>query len=398
MVRAVSYLLKNAFYDRVCDSLSKPSNEKMLFRYIAQFRDRNISTLSSPYITKIIAFNSGGEDANVLFRACGVTREEVDPVVKEALKVLQLDKTGEGQGDSKNVTAFRVILIMAMSFFFKDKEKLRALYLYYAYSLYYSVYSNYWISEDRINKECMEYTINNMSNKFGIKKEQSVEGMLAATLQVAVDTYSNLLTEVSDYDIVQIINAFKTRISHSMRNIRNQYEINYRNGDRYFESIEKTAEGEFIMDRENSVTMVTTLAAAYTTTFFQNPINLKLVKIVANMHEVSESEIRTAISVLHDEGDHKEVQRFYECMFQLFFEAYPNARERDINSNKFLVAADAIYKKGNSNDKKIIMIKDYTHKWLKRASNTYRSVTRAATINDYRKAIYMYFVLFVSTK
>ena len=398
MVRAVSYLLKTAFYDRVCDSLSKPSNEKMLFRYIAQFRDRNISTLSSPYITKIIAFNSGGEDANVLFRACGVSREEVDPVVKEALKVLQLDKTGEGQGDSKNVTAFRVILIMAMSFFFKDKEKLRALYLYYAYSLYYSVYSNYWISEDRINKECMEYTINNMSNKFGIKKEQSVEGMLAATLQVAVDTYSNLLTEVSDYDIVQIINAFKTRISHSMRNIRNQYEINYRNGDRYFESIEKTAEGEFIMDRENSVTMVTTLAAAYTTTFFQNPINLKLVKIVANMHEVSESEIRTAISVLHDEGDHKEVQRFYECMFQLFFEAYPNARERDINSNKFLVAADAIYKKGNSNDKKIIMIKDYTHKWLKRASNTYRSVTRAATINDYRKAIYMYFVLFVSTK
>lgn len=398
MVRAVSYLLKNAFYDRVCDSLSKPSNEKMLFKYIAQFRDKNISTLSSPYITNIIVFSMSGEDANVLFRACGVTREEVDPVVKEALKVLQLDKTGENKGDSKNVNAFRVILIMAMNFFFKDKAKLRALYLYYAYSLYFSVFTNFWISADRINKECMEYTINSMSNKFGIKKEQSVEGLMAATLQVAVDTYSNLITELSDYDIIQIINAFKTRISHAMRNIRNQYEINYRNGDRYFESIEKTADGELIMDRDNSVTMVTNLATSYTTSFFQNPINLKLVKIVANMHEVSESEIRTAISVLHDEGDHKEVQRFYECMFQLFFESYPNARERDVNSNKFLVAADAIYKKGNSNDKKIIAIKDYTHKWLKRASNTYRSVTRVATINDYRKAIYMYFVLFVSTK
>ena len=398
MVRAVSYLLKNAFYDRVCDSLSKPSNEKMLFKYIAQFRDRNISTLSSPYITNIIVFSMNGEDANVLFRACGVTREEVDPVVKEALKVLQLDKTGENKGDSKNVNAFRVILIMAMNFFFKDKDKLRALYLYYAYSLYFSVFTNFWISADRINKECMEYTINSMSNKFGIKKEQSVEGLMAATLQVAVDTYSNLITELSDYDIIQIINAFKTRISHAMRNIRNQYEINYRNGDRYFESIEKTADGELIMDRDNSVTMVTNLATSYTTSFFQTPINLKLVKIVANMHEVSESEIRTAISVLHDEGDHKEVRRFYECMFQLFFESYPNARERDVNSNKFLVAADAIYKKGNSNDKKIIAIKDYTHKWLKRASNTYRSVTRVATINDYRKAIYMYFVLFVSTK
>ena len=311
---------------------------------------------------------------------------------------MQLDKIGENKGDSKNVNAFRVILIMAMSFFFKDKDKLRALYLYYAYSLYFSVFTNFWISADRINKECMEYTINSMSNKFGIKKEQSVEGLMAATLQVAVDTYSNLITELSDYDIIQIINAFKTRISHAMRNIRNQYEINYRNGDRYFESIEKTADGELIMDRDNSVTMVTNLATSYTTSFFQTPINLKLVKIVANMHEVSESEIRTAISVLHDEGDHKEVQRFYECMFQLFFESYPNARERDVNSNKFLVAADAIYKKGNSNDKKIIAIKDYTHKWLKRASNTYRSVTRVATINDYRKAIYMYFVLFVSTK
>lgn len=398
MQRAVSYLLKNAFYDRVCDSLSKPSNEKMLFTYIAKFRDRNISILSSPYITDIIVFNMNGEDANVLFRACGVTREEVDPVIKEALKVLQLDKTGEGQGDSKNVNAFRVILIMAMSFFFKDKAKLRMLYLYYAYSFYFSIFTNYWIKADRINKECMEYTINNLSNKFGIKKAGSVEGMLAATLQVATDTYSTLFLECADYDIVQIINAFKTRVSHTMRKIRGQYEINYRNGDRYFTSIEKTADGDIIMDRDNSITMVTGLATTYTTSFFQNPINLKLVKITAKMHEVSESEIRTAISVLHDEGDPKDVQRFYECMFQLFFESYPNARERDVNSNKFLVAADAIYKKGNSNDKKILTIKDYTHKWLKTASNTYRSVTRAATINDYRKAIYIYFVLFVSTR
>lgn len=398
MQRAVSYLLKNAFYDRVCDSLSKPSNERMLFTYIAKFRDKNISTLSSPYIKDIIVFNSNGEDADVLFRACGVSRAEVDPVVKEALKVLQLDKTGEGQGDSKNITAFRVILIMAMSFFFKDKAKLRMLYLYYAYSLYFTIFTKFWIKSDRINNECMEFTINNLSNKFGIKKEGSLEGMLAATLEVAVDTYSTLIVECADYDIVQVINAFKTRIDHSMRNIRNQYEINYRNGDRYFTSIEKTADGDIIMDRDNSITMVTGLATTYTTQFFQNPINLRLAKLTAKMHEVSESEIRTALSVLHDEGDPKEVQRFYECMFQLFFETYPTARERDVNSNKFLVAADAIYKKGNSNDRKIIAIKEYTHKWLKTASNTYRSVTRAATINDYRKAIYIYFVLFVSTK
>ena len=396
--RPNTWILKNAFYDKICDSLSKPKNERMLFEHIARYRDKNIDVLSSPYILNIMLFNLNGDDGNVLFRACGLDKEEVESVLKETLKVIKLDKVNRTGDSAANVIPFRVILILAMGHYWKDKPKLQTLWLYYAYSFYFSVYNNYFQRRDAINEECMIYTINSMSNKFDIKKQASLEKMLDATMAVAVDTYSPLFSSLGDMDIVNLINAFKTRVSHKIASIRQEYDKNYKNGDRIFTTVEKNADGEFIVDRENNLSRIDLLATQYTSNFFQNQISIKNVTLAASMNEVSANELRTAISLLHSKGDSKEVRTFYNNIFQLFFEEYPNAKVSDINSNKFLVAADAIYKKGNSNDVKVRTIKDLSHKWLKRGSNTYRSTTRPDTVNRYRKAIYMYFVLCVTTK
>ena len=92
MERDITFFLKDAFYEKVCNSLKNPKNERELFAYIANFRNRNINTLSSPYITNIIVFNTVGEDANIVFRCCGVEKAEVEAVLKTALKAIKLDK------------------------------------------------------------------------------------------------------------------------------------------------------------------------------------------------------------------------------------------------------------------------------------------------------------------
>lgn len=397
MERDITFFLKDAFYERVCTSLKDPKNERELFAYIANFRNKNINTLSSPYITNIIVFNTVGEDANIVFKCCGVEKAEVESVLKTALKAIKLDKTKTGD-QASNITAMRAILIMAMAFYYKDKDKLKILSMYYSYSFYYSVFTVFFGSRDRINMECMEYTVNNLSNKFILKREGSLDGLLYATMIVAVEKYSDRFKRLADIDIVNLAMAFKTRVTHTMCNIYQAYYDNYHKGGRYFESIEKNAEGEIIVDRENNLMMVEGLASQYTTAFFQTSINMTNVKIAANLCEASVNEIRSCIELLHREGDPREVRKFYECLFYLFFSAYPNAKQRDINSNKFLSAADAIYKKGNSNDPNIRTIKDLSHKWLNTGSKTYKSCKRTATQNNFRKAIFLYFVIIVSTK
>ena len=65
---------------------------------------------------------------------------------------------------------------------------------------------------------------------------------------------------------------------------------------------------------------------------------------------------------------------------------------------KFLASANAIYKKGNSKDDNITNIKNITHEWLSKGSPVYARTQRVATMNTYRKCIFLYFVMIVSSK
>lgn len=403
LVRDTTYLFKNAFFDKLCESLMKPANEKMFFKHVQNFRNKNIDTLSSPYIENNIIFNSNGEDSKVVFRACGLEKEEVDKKLNEVLKAVKLDKTNQGKisaagGNAANITSLRIVMLMMMAHYLDNPEKLRIVYLYYTYSFYFSVYTNFFQRKENINMECMKYTINNMTNKFDIKKAGSLEQVLDDTVATAINTYTDKLKRLSDIDMIEVINAIKTRVSHKMKSIRQEYQRNMDSGNRYFESIEKNDKGEFIIDKENSSVLVESLASEYTLTFFQSPIDLKIITLSAKLNSVSVNELRMAISLLHESVNQAELKEFYSCLFQLFFEAYPKAMKRDVNSNRFYVAADQIYKKGNSKDRNVIRTKELTHVWLQRGSNTYRSTTRPDTINDYRRAIYTYFVMVVSTK
>lgn len=395
--RPDTWILKNAFYDRVCASLEKQQNQKMLFQHIARYRDRHFNVLSSPYILDSMYFSLNGEDGNVLFKACGVEKSEVEPVLKETLKVVKLDKVNRTGDAAANIIPFRIIMIMAMAYFWDEKPKLRTLWLYYTYSFYFSVFTNYFQKRDNINEECMIYTINSMSNKFDIKKQASLEAMLDSTMSVAVNSYSHLFKSMSDMDIINLINAFKTRVSHKIACIRQEYEKNYKQGNRVFTTVERNSEGE-IIPRENNISTIDMLSTQYTTSFFQTQLNLKNIQLSANMNQVSSNELQTALSILQGGRNSQEVKEFYNCLFQIFFEEYPSAKVSDVNSNKFLVAADAIYKKGNSNNQNVLRIKEISHNWLKKGSNTYRSSKRPDTQNRYRKAIYIYFTLSVSTK
>lgn len=388
--RSTTYL-KDAFYKRVCDALSKKKNQDMLFKHIAAFRNKNINILANPLITDSIFFNSAGADGKIILEACEITEAEMRPVIQKAKVAVKLDESG------KNITPFNILMIMAMSYFYNDPTKLKMLMLYYACGFYYLVYYSSFQSF-KPNSECMQYTIDNLSNKFILKKEGSLEKAIIVSMGNAITFYKDILKRLTDYDVCNtLIPSLRTRVSGMIKNVVNEYMTNYNKGNKLFTQVERNEEGEFIIDRDSDIARVQRYANIYTIKFFSNPVNLDIARTVAEMHkDVSSNELRTCISYIHDDDKSNSLEIFYQSMFSLFFNDYPDVKPEDIQSLKFLAAADAAYKKGNSKDPNIANIKNISHEWLRHGTNIYKHTTRTATLNSYRKALYLYFVMLVS--
>jgi hypothetical protein len=69
---------------------------------------------------------------------------------------------------------------------------------------------------------------------------------------------------------------------------------------------------------------------------------------------------------------------------------------QEVGSNRFLVYCLDTYKKSNTTDENIIKIKRVLDKWLDDLG-TYKKTQRLATINNFRRALFMFFVMSITT-
>jgi predicted RNA-binding protein Jag len=387
-----TFILRDAFYPTVEKHLKNTSQVNAFLRYVAEYRNKNIDILSSIYPTRFLIFERTGEDSNIVFRTCGVNRNDIMPKVKEARKAVLLD-----QIKSDENVELCTMLIMMMKYFYNDKEKLRACYMYYAYSVWHLVYKKYY-NKYAPSADVVQYTIDELNNKFDVKKLGSLDAAIEKFMSAFADWAEDKLERLSDKDIIDIMQSVRTRLNAMNKNIGNKIHANAKAGNRTFVSTETNDDtGELIADRESNLGSASVLASQYTTKFFTAGASAKLCHTAAGMCGVSESELRTAVSLIIAERNVREVKTFYECLFYAFFSYYPQSTVADVKTTKFIAAANSIYKKGNSLDKNINTIKDLSHVWLEKGSRTYKVSNHAATKNSFRKAIYMYFVLSCAT-
>ena len=379
-------ILCDTFYPTVAKNLADTNKAKKFFRYALEYRNRNIDILTNPLITNYLIFQRDGEDANIIFRTCGIDRKELNAKIHEVRKLLVLDKVASADSDSFDIS---VALIFMMKYYRKDTPKLKIVQMYYMYSIYHLVYKKYF-NTFKANEEVMQYTMDHMSQKFDIVKLGSLEKALESKMISIQYWMDDKMDPLTDMNIIEIINSIRTRLNDMIKKIRQQYDINYKQGNRVFTTKERNSEGEYMYDNESNLGAVYQLSSAYTTKFYSG-VDAKICHNAAKMCGVSENELRATIEYIMRDSDTRLVSEFYDAIFYAFFQQYPSASTKDVKSVKFVAAADSLYKKGNSNDKNIIRIKELSHVWLDKGSNTYRVTTRAATQNNFRKALYLYF-------
>ncbi len=386
----IQYTLKDKYYETVVANVVK--NERKLFSHISKYRNREIEkwadTLECLYQTPLFK----DIDWKIVFDVSGVNEKEMDKDINSLIKALGHTKM--------NFTSFRTILFFMMRHYIvtDQPKKLEMIVRYYGYSIYFSLWSRFFKSKGfNPDKNVLRYTVENLTNKFIVRQLGSIDEMLLYGINLATETYLHRLVRCSDYDIWSVIDQIRNRIGGYVKSLCNIYMEDYNHDNKIYlsDAIKKDGTLTEIIEMVSVGGEVMSLARSYSTKFFSTNPSKGTIDKAAKFAGVSPSELGAAIHMLHQKNSSEEVTTFYASIFSLFYDSDEHPKESDLHSIKFLSVMEGIYKKGNSNNKNILAVKLLMEKWLQEGSAVYRASNRQATLNNFKKSIYYYFIFTV---
>lgn len=377
-----SFVIKEKIYPLVEKEISKPQSKNKFKEIVAAYMDKNIDKLSTagPVYRTLFTDYDTGQVFNLL---------NIDPKqIQETLKLSNYIK-----GSWMNVSnPFNIVSAMIIRYakISKDQALMSSAIMYLTLSMYPSLHYKYFKFQP--NEEIMAYTVSTLNLKYKIKNTGTMWKALIETTSLSDATYTKNLLNCSDKDVTDYIQAFKTRLNSLLKNITNNFMKNHKAQNFLNMSEENDDPDNYKVADSNS----------YIIERMSNSISLKLsvsgadaviVKLAAQLSNISINDLRNTVNdIIADKENKNDVRKMIESILYLYLNDH-HLVISDIKSNNFLFFCLNIYKKTNITNKNIIFIKETLNRWLTKYSDTYKKTNRLATISNFKKALYLFFVI-----
>lgn len=366
-------------YDKVKNNMSDKSNVNKFKNHITKYFDKNSEILFDVKLTKQLLFSNLDKEA--VFLLSGLSIDLIKSTIKESKFIKD---SWQIMNEPLNI-AF--VLIIKYFHDNKMKNELEMTLIYYSCYFYSSLFYKFFPYAP--NENIMNYTINNLSNKYKIKKLGSLFKSLEDTTKVSHSKYDTKLERATDEDLAQYILCLKTRVNEFIKNIANEFyknekEKNYIN----FEEDNYSEDNYHIADNNSFAIQRVTDKVLLNLT--QNGPDMRFVKAAANMNQISVSVFRNAILNIMEKSPN-EIREIINLILQVYLFDDKNSVD-EIRSKKFIVHAIDLYKKSNTNDELVLKIKQILDEWLKENSDSYAKTQRKATLTNFRRALYYFFI------
>ena len=377
-----SNALITILYPIVEQSLKNKNNINKLNISIANFLDKNSEILQDIGPSDRLIFSMNDREA--ILTASNLNELDIKKAVKESDYI---NAKWHVATDPINISGALISRYFLLSNNKKELELFLTYFGCYMYALLHYQYFQYGA-----NRNIMDFTINNLSNKYKIKQLGSVLETIKNTVMTSHSTYEKELIRGTDEDLVNYISSLRVRINDFLKNIKREYTKNH-DSQNYlnYDSDDYSEENYHIAD--NTLYMIKRITDATVLHLNTYGANMKIASFAAQLSKVSINEVRNVVTHLSDK-DTQDVSKLCELILLLFLTDNKNSIN-DIKTQKFFSEAISIYAKSNTKDKLIIDIKTILDKWLNKYSSRYRKTNREATLSYFRKAIYIYFVLYI---
>lgn len=372
--------VKDAIYPSIDSAFSQKQNVNKYEQIIASFIDKNHELLSDIGPMKIILFTDN--ERNQIYNLVDVTPSQV-----KAAK----NKSKDIKSDGLNLAdPFKSLMTMVVRFFSlkKDQQMVRLSTLYLGLSLYPSLFSKYWKYPP--NEKIMRYTINNLSNKYKIKQFGTLLATLDDICYGAYELHKDIIDKGDDKAIPLFVLSMQTRLNSFLKKICNEWNNNYKSGKYLEEEFESNEEDNY-REAESTIYAVSKIIDNVSMRLIIDGPPMKIITLTANNNQVSVNELRNYLNTMINNENRDEIRKIIEHILMLFlYDSHHSSR--DINTDEFLIYCLDTYKRSNTTDQNIVAIKKILDGWLERL-DVYKKTQRVATINSFRRALFMFFVL-----
>lgn len=375
-----SVILAN-IYPKVEQAFTSKDTQRKFMNIVASYVDRNVNRLSTAGPSKRTLFSD--MERNKVYGLIDFDPKSCKAIVKQSNYIKSSWKIVNDP--------FNLIMMMILRFAKLNKlDQINQLAVtYLTLSMYPSLHYKYFKFEP--NEAIMQYTINNLSNKFKVKQVGNILQALVDTTALADKTYDKFIRHANDKELTDYINAYKTRLNSLIKKIRDAFEKDYRSGNYMNTERDNEDETDFMMSDSNSLLIQRVVDQVALKLSINGP-DSRIVDISAKMNQVSVNETRNTLNIItQNKEESVNIRALCEAILYLYLFNGEN-HVSDLNGSKFLTFCLAVYKKSNTNDENVIKIKTILDTWIEKYSETYRKTQRVATVNNFRRALYTFFV------
>jgi hypothetical protein len=375
-----SVILAN-IYPKVEQAFTSKETQRKFSAIVASYVDRNVNRLSTAGPSKRTLFSD--MERNKVYDLINFDPKTCKAIVKQSNYIKASWKIVNDP--------FNLVMMMILRYAkLNQLDQINQLAVtYLTLSMYPSLHYKYFKFEP--NEAIMQYTINNLSNKFKVKQVGNILQALVDTTALADKTYDKNIRHANDKELTDYINAYKTRLNSLIKKIRDAFEKDYRSGNYMNTERDNEDENDFKTSDSNSL-LIQRIVDQVVLKLSVNGPDSRIVDISAKMNQVSVNETRNTLNQLTQNKDESvNIRALCESILYLYLFNGEN-HVNDLNGSKFLTFCLAVYKKSNTNDENVIKVKSILDTWIEKYSETYRKTQRVATLNNFRRALYTFFV------
>lgn len=381
-----TYTFRDNFYPTVERILSTSSGQKRFTNFVSSFINRNSSKLTTIGPMYQIPFTF--EDKKAFFDLFELNESDVVAIVKKTREAL---KTSVPSWQSITQNPVFVIMYFVIRYFTitKNPKQLNNALVIMALAIYPSIYYKYFRNWT-INTGTMQYTIDNLSQRFIIKKSSHIFGALTYSVQGSWKFHEKNIIDGNDENCVQFAWRIHNDQNSLIKKIAQNYMSNKSKGLTVITDVDAYDDNS-VVDVENNTNKVSAMVDKIILQCIMNGVDLRLCDFAANASETSKIELRNYLTKIICEKNSEDMKSFIESILFLYLYNGQHTYE-EINSKQFLTFALALFKKTNSKDENIVNIKKLLDKWGN-DSGIYGKFSRIPTRVIYTKGIFLYFIL-----
>lgn len=364
------------------------AKRKEIIKYIASYIDRNSEALmiSGPYLTP---FFNDAKDADPLFTLIDVNKKDVVSIIKKCPLIQTSFRTLNNPFQFLMTATVCVLDEYSQDPYAKECKEMCAMFM--AIRFYSSRQHHLWSLG--CQKAVMDYTINNLNNKYIFKTEGSVYKVLKHLADgndetVGVELRKNHLDKFFKYYITNI----STKINNTLANIMDEYKKNLQskkylneNSDRYDD------DNNTIKELNNLSAIILDFTDRVYNSIKSHPIDENILLDATTITKLKVSSVKSTIEEVIDDETTK-LKEIINLILQLFFVENPKHTPNKVKSKYFGVFCLNAYKISNSKNTQILRMKEILDDWIRQYGSKYMRLNREATLINFRKSIYIYIV------